>query len=364
MTALAAALEAINERAQQFTEPSQLLVAAKCRGLLAGYDWRWNDAPWRVLSTEQVVEADLWNPATNARSRSFRLAGKIDARVEYEGRQYIVDHKTTSADIADPSGAYWRQLAVDAQLSHYMLLEWLNGRKADGGIWDVIRKPAISPKKLTKKEQTMTLMSRAYLGQQLSDESCESLAQTERESLEMYERRLFLDTTERPFWYFQRRAILRLDAEIHQHAEDLWDHSQEILAARRNNRHSRNGGACLQYGSPCKFLGICSGHDEPESDRWQRKAQVHPELPVVYEDSGRGVLTKSRLQSFLTCRRKHYFEYEVGLERQDAEEREALFFGELLHYGLEKWFQAKQDERMSDDNTSSPASAVGTATSA
>jgi hypothetical protein len=94
----------------------------------------------------------------------------------------------------------------------------------------------------------------------------------------------------------------------------------------------------MSYGTPCKFLGICSGHDTPESDRWTRKQQVHNELDL--EVDGRSVLTNSRIRCFQTCRRKHFYEYELGLSRVDEEEREALFFGGLWHATLDAWWSA------------------------
>jgi ATP-dependent helicase/DNAse subunit B len=93
----------------------------------------------------------------------------------------------------------------------------------------------------------------------------------------------------------------------------------------------------MLYGSPCKFLGICSGYDSPDSDKWQRKTQVHNELPIIDGD-GRDYLSNSRIRSFQTCRRKHYYEYELGIERQDDEERECLVFGTLLHSALNQWW--------------------------
>jgi CRISPR/Cas system-associated exonuclease Cas4 (RecB family) len=50
------------------------------------------------------------------------------------------------------------------------------------------------------------------------------------------------------------------------------------------------------------------------------------------------LLTNSRVRTFQTCKRKHYFEYELAVSRVNEEERESLFFGTMLHVGLESWF--------------------------
>jgi CRISPR/Cas system-associated exonuclease Cas4 (RecB family) len=80
------------------------------------------------------------------------------------------------------------------------------------------------------------------------------------------------------------------------------------------------------------------------------------ELPGI-EGDGRNVLTNSRIRCFQTCRRKHFYEYELGVERQDEEEREALYFGNLWHAALEAWFLASQKGVLNDDTNCASNSA-------
>lgn len=355
---LAAALAALDSAAASMTDDRQRLIAAKCRGLMAGYHERWKDAPYIVDAVERLVISDLWNPETERKSRSFRIGGKLDT-TGYSGRRVLFDHKSTSEDITDPNAPYWRQLVIEGQVSHYMLLEWLNGRKVDEAVWDVMRKPGISPKNVAKADVNFTLSRGLYFGREISRASLDELRETGRENLEMYEARLAHDcTTERPQWYFERRSVPRLDANLHEYATELWGHSQDILHARRESRWPRNSGACMLYGSPCRFLGICSGHDAPDSENWQRKENVHNELPML-EGDGRDVLTNSRIRCFQTCRRKHFYEYELGIERQDEEEREALFFGTLWHLALEAWFNESKGENDGNNHNDASANAVG-----
>ena len=355
---LEAAFAALEAFVGPAPDESRALMAAKCRGLLAGYHARWADGEYLPVAVEQVVQSDLWNPETGRRSRSFTVAGKIDVSAVFRDRVVLVDHKTTSEDISDPNAPYWRQLIVEGQPSHYMLLEWLNGRKVDDAVWDVVRKPTISPKQLTKAEARSAAVTHEYFGRRLSDDSILALnVEKPREALEMYEARLAHDcTVARPEWYLQRRSIPRLDAELHEYAVELWEHGQEILHARNTGRHARNSGACMMYGGPCKFLGICSGHDAPDSDNWRRKPCVHTELPGI-EGDGRSVLTNSRIRCFQTCRRKHFYDYELGIERQDEEERDALYFGNLWHAALEAWFLAFEKGAIKHDTNSASNSA-------
>lgn len=360
MDALTAAVEAVDAAAQ----PNDL-AAAKVRGLIRGYDARWIDAQrsFRVLSVEDMIQSDLWNPETQRKSRSFTVAGKLDVRAERHGRAVLIDHKTCSEDITDPNAPYWRQLVIESQPSHYMLLEWLNGRKVDECVWDVIRKPSISPKKLTKAEANAAATTRLYYAYRLADDDVIALNAEGRETLSMYEARLEHDCAhERPDWYFARRTVPRLDAELTEYASELWADSKDLLHVRSTGHHRRNPGACMNYGRPCRYLGICSGSDSEDSGNWRRKANVHSELPMLDRD-GRDVLTNSRLSIFRQCRRKHLYAYELGIERVDEEEAESLYIGNLLHLALEAWWGSfiEKENTDGDNAVTSQASAVWTA---
>mgnify|MGYP001560155841 CR=1 FL=1 len=361
-TPLDCALRAIANAVPDTADNSQRIVAAKCGALMVGYDAAFGRIDYTPLSAEQFVETPLINPDTNQRSRTFTVAGRLDVTCLYHGRTVLIDHKTTSSAINEPDHPFWRQLAIEGQVSHYMLLEWLSGRKVDEAVWDVVRKPMISPRKISKAERAHAVANRTWFGQALSGETLDALQTCESETLEMYSARLAHDCAkERPQWYFQRRTVPRLDSEIIEYARELWEHGQEILHVRNTNRHVRNSGACMLYGSPCKFLGICSGYDTPDSDNWQVKAQVHNELPELNCD-GRSVLTNSRIRCFQTCRRKHYYEYELGISRIDEEEREALFFGTIWHHALAAWWEHYLNTRSHDNGNcdqGSPAERAG-----
>jgi len=353
------------------TDP-QRLMAAKAEGLVTGYHIRWLNEDITPISVEQITQANLFNPDTGKSSRTFRVAGKMDVLVERDGRQLLMDHKTTSEGIADPAAPYWQQLVIEGQVAHYMMTEWLCGRKLDGAIWDVIRKPSISPRKLKKAEQKAVASGFEYFGHQPSEEAKRAVTYgaqpgcEDREPLELYTARLIHDCThERPEWYFQRRPVPRLDSEILEYARELWSHGQDLIATRAGDRHVRNSGACMRFGRPCEYLGICSGYDTPDSDKWQPKKDIHPELEGQL-GGGLDVLTNSRIRCFQTCKKLHYFRYEMGIERADKEEHEALYFGTLLHKALEAWWRTllpEQEESNCGNSNSSAAQDGGTAAS-
>jgi hypothetical protein len=343
VTALDAAVATVN--AEETTDNA--LVCAKVRALLHGYAARWleGDKQVSVLAVEVTSRAPVTNPGTGRGSRKFSAAGVLDVLIERHGRRCLLDHKTTSEDVEDPASTYWRQLIVEAQPSHYMLLEWLNGRKIDEAVWDVVKKPSISPRQFkSKAEKALAVSARKWFDHNLGDDTLAYLQTEDRENMEMYEARLTHDcTTERPDRYFQRRSVPRLDQDIMAYAKELWEAGQILLDARNKDRWPKHPRSCMAHGRPCEYLGICSGFDTLESNRWRVVEQVHREIPDL-EGSGIDVLTFSSITTYQQCPRKYFYRYERGIERTDEEEAEALYFGTIFHLGLAAYWQALMPE--------------------
>ncbi len=335
---LTAAITAIDDTLDTDASDAHLLMAAKCRALMVGYHSRWAGAEWQTISAEETVTLPVVNPETGHTSRNWLHASKHDGIIEGYGKTLLLEHKTTSdTDIANPSGTYWRRLTIDSQVSKYALDNWQMGRKLDGALYDVILKPGIRPKSLSKKVVEQVALTRRYEGFELSNEAVTAVANgLERESIELYELRLTADVIERADRYYQRRVIHRLDSELAEYAGELWQIGKEIRRAQRLGRHYRNSAACMAWGRECEYLGICSG-SEAEPD--EGVADIHGELDGP-SSTDQQVLTNSRISMFLTCRRKHHYSYNLGIKRQ--EENEALWIGTTLHLGLEAyWRQLK-----------------------
>lgn len=334
--ALNAALAAISDSG------SEPLLIAKARGLMRGYDARWRGTDWTGLTSEELFQLPIINPETGAASRTFTHSGKYDGLIQKNGKDWLLECKTTSEEIEDPNVTYWRRLVIDSQVSGYVLSNWQNGRKVEGTLYDVIRKPSIRPKKIPKAEAAHIVANGVYHGFQVSHEIRMAVSGgQESECPHLFEARLSHECISDPLRYFQRRPIPRLDSDVLEYAGELWDVAQTIMDARRTNRHYRNSGACVQFNAPCEYLSICSGFDSVDSDKWRKADCVHDELEI--DGDGRSVLTNSRIKCFQTCRRKHYLRYELGIRRVDAEERESLVFGALLHQGLAAWWSCQKD---------------------
>ena len=335
--ALQAAFEAIDKYVVDHShEPlaGDLVQVAKAKGLMFGYDHRWSSSGWRSVEVKQTFSLPIINPETSRSSRTYKFGGEQDGIVSFNGKNYLLEHKTSSEDISKADAPYWRRLEIDAQVSGYVLAEWQNGRKLEGTLYDVIRKPGIKPKQITKELAKEMQHSGTYYDAKVDT----ILGQGDIELPEHYQHRLEAETidSELADWYFQRKVIYRMDNQMLEFAHELWQTADEIRLAALNDRHFRNSGACLAYNRACEYLGICSGHDNPDSGKWSRKAQIHEELETVDGD-GRDLLTVSRMQCFRQCRRKHYYRYEMGI-KSTKEEAEALFFGSMMHAGLAAWW--------------------------
>ena len=282
-TPLDAALFAIEQATAH--EPDAWRIAATVNGLMVGYDDRWlvEQSKITLVDCERFIHAPTPNIDTGRDSRTFVSVGFVDKIYEQNGL-VLLDHKMTSENIEDPEAPYWRQTQIDSQPSHYGLILLKMGIRLNRIVWDVIHKPGIRPKNLSEADRKRITSLGEYLGQQVSDEARQKYVDEKREDGELFAIRVAKEVTENPDKYFARRAITRSRQEIGEYAQELWQLSKEMLDTRRLNRHFRNSGACQQYGSPCKFLGICSDNETPDSDKWQPR-QRHPELQVIKKDT-------------------------------------------------------------------------------
>lgn len=322
-------------------DDADALRLATIRGLLFGYHDRWKDEEWHVDGVEQEFHLPIVNPATRRPSPMFTHAGKFDGLISRYDGPYLLEHKTCSEDLS-PGSWYWRRLAIDTQLSGYLLASWLSGQRLAGVLYDVIRKPEIRPKKLGLADSSEFRQSGLYCGRQMSSASYQRfcLDLERHEGPEMFEARLAQDTLARPEWYFGRQILCRLDRELLTYARELWLTAQDMHQAMRFGDHRRNDKACYQFFRPCEYLDLCAGQDRVENPRWHKLPSLHPEL----EDPtcGSRTLTHSRISCFSQCRRKHHYRYELGIAR--GGEAEALYFGSLFHAALAAWWQTSDQQ--------------------
>jgi hypothetical protein len=268
--ALAAALEAVaSEEADAFDR-------VRAEEMLRGYHCRWVEEPYKVLAVEAEFETELRNPTTGQPSRTWRLAGKVDAVVMdlRDGLVRVVEHKTSSEDIT-PGSEYWRRLRMDGQVSVYFEGAKSLGHEVSGCLYDVLGKPGIRPLKATppdarkyKKDGTL------YAGQREVDETPEE-----------FRARLVETIAESPARFYQRGEVVRLEAEMDEALFDVWQLGQQIREAELAQRAPRNPDACVRYGRTCPFFDVCTGAASLDGGGFIRRENVHPELQVSKEEA-------------------------------------------------------------------------------
>lgn len=276
-------------------------------GLFAGHAWLYQNEPLDVIASEIPFRLPLFHPLTGLplpESEVVRV-GKIDELIRVgPGRVAVSDYKTTSKSIEDGS-EYWDHLKLDTQLSMYVLaardmhrmglLEPYGVGPEDeivGAFYDVARKPAIRPKKLSQADTAAFVEMGTYFGQNFrvqtgwTQKTCDPPiytrhvvvdgvpAQVEemkkgyviRETSAMYGARLLGDIYERPSFYYNRREVPRTDRDLANFRRELYGIYQTMKAMRdggwwyRNDQHD-NAAAHGQYGQLCYHdVDLSDGH--------------------------------------------------------------------------------------------------------
>lgn len=264
-----------------------------CAVMVEGYHWRWSQDQVDVLTTEQSFRIPLRNPdgkdPKRSESKLFDLAGKIDKIVKWRGMLAVMEHKTTSEPI-EGDAEYWKRLTIDPQISIYVIAARELGHDVSTVLYDVIRKPTIDRKLVNDVDENGKNIVIDAAGNRVfkKDGSPRESSDTKkgyelkrhRETPEEFGQRLLQDIYDRPHYYFQRREIPRLDADITEAKKELW-HTQKILReCQRGNYWPRNTHACLKP-FRCPYTDICFNGINPEHslpDGFVRLQDVHPEL--------------------------------------------------------------------------------------
>lgn len=244
-------------------------VEARARAMLVGYDARWSGSDLQAIAIEARFETALINPLSDAESKTWRLAGKLDlvAR-DSAGRNWIVEHKTSSESL-EPGGTYWRRLRMDTQVSTYFDGAAALGHDVAGCIYDVLAKPAQRPLKATPVEARKYRKDGAlYATQRETDETVEE-----------YEARVMEAIAEKPEDFFVRIEVPRLESELHEARVDRWQQAVRMREDERLGRAPRNPDACMRGSKPCPFFDVCSGVATLEDNAaFERVQDVNPEL--------------------------------------------------------------------------------------
>lgn len=236
--------------------------------MLRGYDARWCNEEIEIIEVGKKFEVPLVNPETGAASRTYRMAGEIDALAKLFGEYYIYEEKSTSEDVG-PGSTYWKRLVIDPQVSTYIAACKALGYDVHGCLYDVLYKPGLRPLRATPVEsRKYTKNGALYANQRDTDETPAE-----------YHDRLIAAISEQPDRYYQRGTVVRTEAEEKDAAWDMWTTARMIADAIKTGRHPRNPDACIRFGRECEYFGVCTNTESLEdTTRFYQVTDVHPEL--------------------------------------------------------------------------------------
>ena len=267
------------------------------RRMYWGYMWWWKkeDATLTTIATEQKFDVSIMNPETGYKSMNFTQAGMIDKIVRLpDGRTAIMEHKTTSLDLASDS-EYWADLKLDLQISLYWIAAQRCRYDPQTVIYDVIRKPRGKPLQLTQaqtrrlafegkyeckisdgtsvisyertenqsglvvewEDENRTRLRRLVINDQPAEIIQGKKADAIRETPGMFGDRIFELMRETPEFFFARKEIPRTDKELMEVRFTLWQKAKELRERQKNGWWSQNGKACKMKYMTCPYFHLC-----------------------------------------------------------------------------------------------------------
>lgn len=227
----------------------------KCIALLEGYARRYADEPLKVVFAEKQIKFDLLNHITREPREDFIMNSVLDRLLEdLREKNVLLETKTTTEEIEDPTAEYWKRLGMDSQLSTYFIGAAANGWPIDRCIYDVIRKPTIRPKK--------------------------------NETPQQFYERLAQDIIERPNFYYARREIPRINSELERTLIDINLIADAITYYHRVKSFPRHTNSCKSVYGTCPYFKVCTNqisiHDP---DHFVKLENKHRELKEANNDS-------------------------------------------------------------------------------
>lgn len=131
-----------------------------CHKIMTQYDWLYEHEAIKYLATEVKIDAKI--------KGSKRFVGVVDAIVEIEGKQYIMEHKTFKSTKMSLD-----QTWLNSQTCLYIKVLNEQGWHIEGVVWDMIKTAAPKPPRVLKNGQygkqytDQTLLSFVWAGTSL-----------------------------------------------------------------------------------------------------------------------------------------------------------------------------------------------------
>lgn len=256
--------------------------------LVCGYVWRWGSSRLEFIAAELPFELPLNNPETGWPTPNFMLAGKIDGIVKLpDGRLAVIEHKLLSEDVASDS-QLWRRLRIDHQISMYVLAARRLGYHVDAVLYNVSCKPSIKPTlvpvldklgaKIVLDRQGDRVKTEKGCYRQTGDTAKGYTLQTRPMLADEWGEKLANDIVSQPDRYYARMELPRLDQDLAEYENDLWDIQRTIRDAQLKDRWYRtcNRNSC----GFCSYFDLCTAGFDPTSTPpgFVKLSDVNPEL--------------------------------------------------------------------------------------
>ena len=261
--------------------------------------WKHDEDNFEIVNTELPFELPIINPETGRSSPTHTMAGKIDKVIRIFGHygvgMAIMEHKTTICDI-DINSPYIRKLRIDTQITNYVIAanELLEGPCA-GVLYDITRKPPQKPKTVLERDKDGHVKIYDESGERVwtdrdggrwitgSNHAKGWRSRKRQETPSEYGERIRIAIQENPAKYFQRYFIARIEDDIVEARQDMWQTKDALASADKMNAWPRNDLACLAHGQ-CAYFDICTeGGWEPGNavpDGFHITDDIHQELNV------------------------------------------------------------------------------------
>lgn len=297
----------------------------KSRAMALAYHAVYRNDPYVTKAIEEPFDLPVYD-VDKQEPTDKRYCGIVDAVVEKDGKLWFADHKTA----ARVSPVYWNELKTNPQLTHYLLAARQMGLEVAGFLWDVIVKPGISPtvnKDISKKLLT-ELSQGSYCGFPYEWDG-----ETRRETPKMFGIRVLSTMLSNPEKYFDRKPLQRTDKELLEYNRELCTIVKEQDDVRENEQlQYRNLKSCTKFNSMCEYHELCSGTEELEHTHLYREK---PETEDNERKTPSGSISTSRVDCYLTCRRKWAYKYVDKIEKNIDNYNDSLHIGSLVHEALE-----------------------------
>jgi len=228
---------------------------------------------FNVVAIEREFSGPIINPATGCRSRSFQMAGKVDGVIQDKstGEYFLLEHKSASAI----SGDYLERLPLDKQIHlycHYISQE-LN-IPISGVIYNVVQKAMLRQNQGETKEQYQARRAELIAKSKTGKTSAKRKIP---ESDKDFQKRLMAKYEDGQL--FHREILFISPDDIEATLSDLWQVTQRLLSARRDDLWYRNTDFCFRYNKPCIYFPLCrsNGSKNVIANLFQHRA-AHSEL--------------------------------------------------------------------------------------